>query len=172
MVSIERRCSSLWSKTSNLFIDERKHENFQVVDQCEKYVWADEKVNFALYYETLCPDCRQFMTTQLWTAYQSILDIINITLVPYGNARETYNPTTKLYDFVCQHGPNECLGNLIHVKFESCFSFSSPTRSIAMPFFLELRFVLSSIDQRTYGNAVRCSSCISNILSLAFCQMY
>lgn len=76
----------------------------------------NDKVNFTLYYESLCPDCRQFMTTQLWKAYQTIPDIVNITLVPYGNAHETYQPSTQLYQFVCQHGPDECYGNLIHVR--------------------------------------------------------
>jgi interferon gamma-inducible protein 30 len=77
---------------------------------------ANEKVNFTLYYESLCPDCRQFMTTELHRAYQSVLDIANISIVPYGNAHETYDPTTQLYQFTCQHGAAECLGNLIHVK--------------------------------------------------------
>ncbi len=56
------------------------------------------------------------MTTELYKAYQSVLDIVNITLVPYGNTHETYLPSIHLYDYVCQHGPDECLGNLIHVK--------------------------------------------------------
>ena len=66
--------------------------------------------------KTLCPDCRQFITTQVWNAYQSILDIVNITFVPYGNARELYRPETKLYQYYCQHGAEECYGNLIHVR--------------------------------------------------------
>jgi interferon gamma-inducible protein 30 len=73
-------------------------------------------VNFTLYYETLCPYCRQFIVGQVSKAYQTILDIVNITLVPYGNAHETYQPATQRYQFVCQHGADECLGNLIHVK--------------------------------------------------------
>ena len=73
-------------------------------------------MDFALYYETLCPDCRQFMTTELYKAYQSVLDIMGITIVPYGNADETYDSTNQTYLFVCQHGPEECLGNLIHVN--------------------------------------------------------
>ncbi len=77
---------------------------------------ADDKVNFALYYETLCPDCRNFMTTELTRAYQSVVSITNISIVPYGNARETYDSTTQLYEFTCQHGAAECLGNIIHVK--------------------------------------------------------
>lgn len=100
----------------------------QVTEQCAAYVWKksvrNDRVNLSVYYETLCPDCRQFITTQVWNAYQSILDIVNITFVPYGNARELYRPETKLYQYYCQHGAEECYGNLIHVKmFFSIFSF-------------------------------------------------
>ena len=77
---------------------------------------VNDKVNFTLYYETLCPDCREFVSTQLWRAYQTIPDIVNISFVPYGNAREIYRPETKLYQFYCQHGSDECYGNLIHVN--------------------------------------------------------
>jgi interferon gamma-inducible protein 30 len=56
------------------------------------------------------------MTSELYKAYQSVLDIVNISLVPYGNAHEVYDPTNQTYKFTCQHGPNECAANLIHVK--------------------------------------------------------
>ena len=76
----------------------------QVFEQCLKNVWkpgnpfldhklllktsaSNDLVNFTLYYETLCPDCRGFMTGQVWKAYQSVSSIMNITLVPYGNAK-------------------------------------------------------------------------------------
>ncbi|CAF3299652.1 unnamed protein product [Rotaria socialis] len=105
-----------------------------ITEQCKNSVWKKQnqngKVNFTLYYETLCPDCRQFMTTELWKAYQTISDIVNITIVPYGNARETYEPKTDLYQFICQHGPNECLGNLIH----TCVLNYYPTIDQYMPF--------------------------------------
>ncbi|CAF3567365.1 unnamed protein product [Rotaria sp. Silwood1] len=105
-----------------------------VTEQCKKFVWKihdrNDKVNFTLYYETLCPDCRHFMTTQLLKTYQTILDIINITIVPYGNAHETYDSTTHLYQFVCQHGPDECLGNLIH----TCVLNFYPAIEQYMPF--------------------------------------
>jgi interferon gamma-inducible protein 30 len=100
---------------------------FQVTEQCTAYVWktraGNDLVNLSIYYETLCPDCRQFISTQVWNAYQTILDIVNITFVPYGNARELYRPETKLYQFYCQHGAEECYGNLIHVKTKRYFVF-------------------------------------------------
>ena len=76
----------------------------------------NELVNFTVYYETLCADCRQFITTQVWFAYQAVADIMNLTLIPYGNAHEVYRPETQLYQFYCQHGADECYGNLIHVS--------------------------------------------------------
>ncbi len=42
-------------------------------------------VDFALYIEALCPDCKNFITAQLWPAWQKIGDIMNLTIVPFGN---------------------------------------------------------------------------------------
>lgn len=63
-----------------------------LVEHCWKYVWSKKNfnsdyVNFTLYYETLCPDCRQFMTGQLAKAVEAVGSIMNLTLVPYGNAK-------------------------------------------------------------------------------------
>ena len=104
-----------------------KFNNIQVFDQCKQFIWRTNEpefisntnvggdlVNFTLYYETLCPDCREFVSTQLWSAFQSVGSIMNLTLVPYGNAKETYRQETKLWQFSCQHGSEECWGNLLH----------------------------------------------------------
>eukprot|EP00463_Aulacantha_scolymantha_P005779 TRINITY_DN7175_c0_g1_i1.p1 TRINITY_DN7175_c0_g1~~TRINITY_DN7175_c0_g1_i1.p1 ORF type:complete len:158 (-),score=21.01 TRINITY_DN7175_c0_g1_i1:109-582(-) len=37
---------------------------------------------------------------------------MNFTLYPYGNAKETQNPDGT-WKFTCQHGNNECIGNMI-----------------------------------------------------------
>lgn len=37
------------------------------------------------------------MSTQLWQAYQSVSAILNLTLVPYGNAKVS---TSSLYIYV------------------------------------------------------------------------
>lgn len=69
------------------------------------------KVAFTLYYESLCPDCQQFIGQQLYPTYLKIGQIINLTLVPYGNAQEFRRGDKWVFE--CQHGPHECEGNLI-----------------------------------------------------------
>uniref|UniRef100_H2LWH7 Gamma-interferon-inducible lysosomal thiol reductase n=1 Tax=Oryzias latipes TaxID=8090 RepID=H2LWH7_ORYLA len=67
-------------------------------------------VSITLYYETLCPDCRIFISEQLFPTWLMLKDIMSVTLVPYGNAQEVQSPTSS---FICQHGEPECKGNMI-----------------------------------------------------------
>lgn len=69
------------------------------------------KVNFGVYYETLCPDSIEFIASQLSPTFFKIGSIINLELVPYGKAKE--KQVQSKWEFTCQHGPDECLGNLI-----------------------------------------------------------
>ncbi|XP_030630561.1 gamma-interferon-inducible lysosomal thiol reductase [Chanos chanos] len=69
-----------------------------------------DRVNVGLYYESLCPGCRMFLTQQLIPTLIMLADIMSVDLVPYGNAEEIFN---KTYQFRCQHGEEECLGNMI-----------------------------------------------------------
>lgn len=97
-------------------------------------------VSITLYYETLCPDCRIFISEQLFPTWLMLKDIMSVTLVPYGNAQvrpsafscsqmsleeqskhenslstflqEVQSPTSS---FICQHGEPECKGNMIQV---------------------------------------------------------
>eukprot|EP01099_Mayorella_cantabrigiensis_P002518 TRINITY_DN209_c0_g1_i2.p1 TRINITY_DN209_c0_g1~~TRINITY_DN209_c0_g1_i2.p1 ORF type:complete len:223 (-),score=35.87 TRINITY_DN209_c0_g1_i2:88-756(-) len=70
-------------------------------------------VKVALYFESLCPYCQDFITGsqhKAWVA-EGVADIMSLDYYPYGNAKETQNGTS--YTFSCQHGANECTGNLI-----------------------------------------------------------
>lgn len=116
----------LWCSSTEIAIQ------CKVYDQCKRFVWSEStqasKVNFELYYESLCPDCKEFITKQLYPTYQAIGSVINITLVPYGNAEE--QKRGDHYEFTCQHGKEECVGNLIETcaiyvlkSFDSYFPF-------------------------------------------------
>uniref|UniRef100_A0A3P8S7S1 Gamma-interferon-inducible lysosomal thiol reductase n=1 Tax=Amphiprion percula TaxID=161767 RepID=A0A3P8S7S1_AMPPE len=67
-------------------------------------------VSVTLYYESMCPDCRIFITQQLFPTWTMLQDIMAVTLVPYGNAQEFPSANSP---FSCQHGEPECRGNMI-----------------------------------------------------------
>ena len=69
----------------------------------------------SLYYESLCPGCHDFITGQLVPTYQKLDTLVNVELVPYGNAMEV-NGTIE-----CQHGPEECYGNVV----QACLLFAN-----------------------------------------------
>ena len=88
-----------------------------VEEACHDYLQPQAKampVNVTLYYESLCPFCRQFISEQLyptWKTFQST-GIMFVDIIPYGNAEEV-EISTGYYNYTCQHGPSECTGNLI-----------------------------------------------------------
>ena len=45
------------------------------------------KVQVSLYYETLCPSCRKFVSGTLFSAASKLGDIMNLSLFPWGNAK-------------------------------------------------------------------------------------
>ncbi|NXD67791.1 GILT reductase, partial [Eolophus roseicapillus] len=89
---------------------------------------GDAPVELGLFYESLCPACRRFLVQQLFTTWLLLpAEALSITLVPYGNAQER-NESGK-WEFQCQHGPEECLGNMI----ETCLMHEAKNFSTYFP---------------------------------------
>jgi len=72
-----------------------------------------KQVRVDVYYECLCPDSRYFVQHELLPAYNSIGDVLDVRLWPYGKATSTQSSSGE-YQFECQHGPEECEGNIWH----------------------------------------------------------
>lgn len=84
------------------------------------------RVNVELYMEALCPYCAGFVREQLGDVMRELSDLVDLTLVPFGNAQVQKDGTIK-----CQHGEDECLGNKIlscamekHPKQDQWFLFA------------------------------------------------
>ena len=74
------------------------------------YITADtEPVKVELYYESLCPGCRNFINTMLFPTFDKLRDtgVMEVELVPYGNAHQSQNPDGT-WSFTCQHDAPEC----------------------------------------------------------------
>eukprot|EP00795_Rhopilema_esculentum_P004765 gene4765-21069_t len=73
---------------------------------------------------------RQFILDQWFSAFTKLYSsgILDVDLVPYGNAREYQYGGQWI--FYCQHGANECLGNLI----ETCAIHAAGNASVYAPF--------------------------------------
>ncbi|KAI0503512.1 hypothetical protein KFK09_014446 [Dendrobium nobile] len=81
-------------------------------------IWATQKVSLALYYEALCPFCSRFIVFSLSKIFSDgLISIVDLRLVPYGNAMIGPNST-----ILCQHGPSECFLNTV----EACAINSWP----------------------------------------------
>jgi len=90
---------------------------------------AQDRVKIFLYFESLCPGCKEFITSSFKEAvYTANFEkICDYQLFPYGNAREKF--VDGKWVFTCQHGPNECYGNLVEtcalakIKFNDNYKF-------------------------------------------------
>merc|ERR1711871_14551 len=68
------------------------------------------KVQVSVFEESLCPACIGFFTFNpkgVWGAYKAVGDIMDLTMVYWGNAQGNASNPTR------QHGPVECMGNRI-----------------------------------------------------------
>jgi len=73
----------------------------------------DQPLQILALTESLCPYCQHFILGSLNEAVNTkdIEKIANITMIPFGNAKETQSGDHYVY--TCQHGPDECLGNAV-----------------------------------------------------------
>merc|ERR1712018_254180 len=85
-----------------------------------KGVAVQPSAELTVYYEPLCPDSVNFVTTQLTHAWETFGEDLVINFKPFGKANWTENGVS--WDFVCQHGPDECLGN----KAQACILAHEP----------------------------------------------
>lgn len=69
------------------------------------------RLTVSVYYECLCPDSIRFINNQLYPTHQALGRHFNVEFKPFGFAEWTEKPDGG-YDFTCQHGPQECEGNL------------------------------------------------------------
>lgn len=103
-------------------------------------------VTVTLYFESLCPGCRQFINTQAYPAYQKLANtgILDLKFVPYGNAQEY--PYGSTYTYRCQHGPTECEGN----KVEACAIHQYPSQAQYVPFIHCVEYYGFSVTNAQY----------------------
>ncbi len=75
-------------------------------------------VQVNLYYESECPYSREFVLDQLVPTDAKLkkTGIMSLSMFPYGNAHYVVDNKTKDITFTCQHGVEECKGNMILVK--------------------------------------------------------
>jgi len=83
-------------------------------------------VSVELYYESLCPYSASFIVNYLDKFFTNgLIDIVDLRLIPYGNARIGPNDTIS-----CQHGPYECVLNTV----EACVINAWPNVTQHFPF--------------------------------------
>ncbi|XP_050716203.1 GILT-like protein 1 [Eriocheir sinensis] len=77
-------------------------------------------VKIHLYYETLCPYSIEFVVDQLYPTWSVLKDIMEVEMFPFGNAN--YAADGDGWSFACQHGDDECRGNMIHACAKDHFN--------------------------------------------------
>merc|ERR1712048_171255 len=72
---------------------------------------CSSKLRMDVFYESLCPDSKHFISQQLAPMYSTLHNDVNINFYPFGKTEIT--EVNGGYQFECQHGPRECHGNIV-----------------------------------------------------------
>ena len=85
-------------------------------------------VQVDVFYESLCPDSKAFIETQLWPTFKELYGtgIFNVSMHSYGNA-DSKN-VGGVWKFTCQHGPKECYLNTVQTC--ATYLYPKPTTNI------------------------------------------
>ena len=77
------------------------------------YSVEDQKVHIDIYEESECPACNYLTITSFKKAFytEGFEKIANVSMYEYGNAKE--EKIGNKWVFTCQHGEQECYGNLM-----------------------------------------------------------
>ena len=133
--------------------------------KAEKKQYSVQKIQ--IYIESLCPDCVDFITGSFKEFYEKVKNpnLAEIEFIPFGNAKEVYNISTNKYDFSCQHGENECYGNLIETcaiqiqgrvkSYETILCIESNIENYELNFDNTLEFCLQK-DQKILQEIKNC----------------
>ncbi|XP_046670328.1 gamma-interferon-inducible lysosomal thiol reductase-like [Homalodisca vitripennis] len=96
-----------------------------VLATCLAYVLSSplekkDSVKLTVFYESYCPYSIDFIDKQLYGAWNYFKKHLQVDLVPFGNAEQSYDKGH--FVFTCQHGPKECVGNILHscAIYEAC----------------------------------------------------
>ena len=76
------------------------------------------KLELKVFYETNCPFCQQTIIDEFDATRSSpdcLQEHVKFDWIPYGNANEAGGAV------MCQHGPDECMGNKIHICAKEAF---------------------------------------------------
>ena len=73
------------------------------------------KVQLEFHYQTGDTKVRDYVINELYPSYRVVEEIIDLEIVPFGQTVAVREDDGN-YTFTCPNGPNECIGNKIHVS--------------------------------------------------------
>ncbi|XP_075223920.1 gamma-interferon-inducible lysosomal thiol reductase-like [Lycorma delicatula] len=115
-----------------------------------------QPVQISVFYETLCGDSRHFIVDELKPAWDKFGSALDIQFIPFGKAHSNSDGS-----FVCQHGPNECRGNLI----DSCVLSKLPKGGAQVKYVADRMEQPSSSDDEVQKHAEEAGVSWSDVIS-------